>query len=354
MGTTSFALVTGLAVVLAYVNGFHDASNAVSTTIATRVMKERHALGFAAVLNLLGSLLGVGLAALTGVWALSALSLDRVAGNDASDPAGSGAAALLGSQALFPVLVGVLLAVIVWSLVTWWLGAPSSTWQTILGTVVGACLVLGLTVPSAGLIGGVLVPLLLAPLLGAAVAYGLARLVSALGDDERLGNDALNVLQTVSAGAVAVGHGLNDARIPMAFIVLASVGVSRDPSARPDGTLLVCGAVTVAVAVALGTFVGGRRIIRTLARRLTNLVSIQGFAAETATAVVMAVVASGLGVPVSTSQTLTSSIVGAGLAQGPRQIRWKVFGQIVVTWLVTPFAAAGLGAVLTLLVQRLV
>jgi PiT family inorganic phosphate transporter len=354
MGTTSFALITGLSLVLAYVNGFHDASNAVSTAIATRVMKERHALAFAAVLNLLGALLGVGLAALTGSWALSALSLDRVAAGDTAGTSTSAGSILMGSDALVPVLIGTLLAVIVWSLLTWWLGAPSSTWQTILGAVAGSCLVLGLTVPSAGLVGGILVPLLLAPLLGAAAAYGLARVVTALGDHERIGTDALNVLQTISAGAVAVGHGLNDARIPMAFVVLAAVGSSPGAGTRPGSVIAVGGASAVAVAVASGTFVGGRRIIRTLSRRLTNLVGTQGFAAETATAVVMGVVAGGLGVPVSTSQTLTSSIVGAGLAAGPRQIRWKVFGQIVLTWVATPLVAAALGAVLTLLVQRLI
>jgi PiT family inorganic phosphate transporter len=304
--------------------------------IATRTMRERSALAFAAVLNVLGALLGIGLALGGAGWALRILDL-----------ADAGSVPLIESPFLPAILIGMVGAMLIWSVSTWALGMPSSTWQSLAGAAIGACLVLGQDVPVSELVIGVVFPLLLAPVLGSVLAYLVARVVRRLGQDGRVLNRHLEVLQTVSAGAVAAGHGLHDAVIPMAIVMLAGTYAGID-----SGTVTWY-ALPVALAMGLGTLVGGRRIIRTLARRLTNLVTVQGFAAEASTAVVMMVGIGGFGVELSTTQTLTSSVVGAGLAEGPRYIRWKVFGWIGLTWLLTPLASALLAAVLTLLVHRL-
>ncbi|PWH06386.1 inorganic phosphate transporter [Brachybacterium endophyticum] len=339
MVSSFFVVAVVLALAFAYVNGFHDASNAVSTTIATRAMSERSSLVLAAVLNLLGSLLGLGLSLAGTHWALDLAGL-----NSFSD------VPMQGEPLLPPMLAGIVLAVIAWSLATWALGMPSSTWQAMLGAAAGAALSLGLAVPWASALPLVLAPMLTALLVGGAGSYLLARVIRRLGADDRIGIGSLQFLQTLSAGAVATAHGFADSRIAMGVIVLAASYEGVDLS-RSAGAIVAM--VGVSLALAAGTLVGGRRIIRTLARRLTNLATVQGFAAETVTALIVILGASFSAPSVSTSHSLTSSVVGSGLALGPRQIRWNVFGGIVGVWVVTPLASLGLGAVFTLLVQRL-
>lgn len=326
----------GLAVALAYVNGFHDASNSVSTSIATRTMRERTALAYAALLNLLGALLGLGLASLTAARAMEMLGLD------------GGGAVDLASDPLVPsMLIGAAIGAILWSIATWALGSPSSSWQAAFAATAGSALALGQDVRWGWLAEVLLLPLVIGPLLAGGLAYGLARGVRALGAEERLGSGALRSLQTVSAGAVAVGHGMIDIALPAGLLVIAgaATGTPMSPASWPM--------LLIAVALGLGTLAGGRRIIRTISRRLTNLTTVQGFAAEVSTALLMAAVALGAGAPLSTSYTLSSSVVGAGLAFGPRQIRWKVLAQILTIWALSPLAALGLGATATLLAYRL-
>lgn len=326
MPDTGLVALAGLAIVLAYVNGLHDASNAVSTSIATRTLSEWAALAMAAVLNLLGALLGIGLLAWTVPVALGLLGVSTEGAGPASP--------------VRVVLGAAVVATIVWDLVTWWRGMPSSTWHAMYGATAGAALVLGLPVPWAGEVVLVVASIIVSPLLGGVIAFALVVVLGRLTSRWGLRTRHLRVAQTVSAGAVAAGHGLHDSRLPMAVLAVAVATGSPHPSTAWWYVL----AVAVAVALAAGTFAGGHRIIRTLATRLTDLSTAQGLAAETAAAAVLYATTIGVGAPISTSHTVTAGIVSSGMAVNHRAVRWPVAGRIVVTWVLTPCVAGLLGA----------
>ncbi|MGP9680632.1 MULTISPECIES: anion permease [unclassified Brachybacterium] len=321
-------LVVLLALAMAFVNGFHDASNAVSTAITTRSLRESTALGMAAILNLLGALLGMFLLAVTAQWALHLLGLGQLAATTAGTPDVLGAG-----------LVAILLATLCWELLTWWIGMPSSTWHAFYGSAIGASLAIGAAAAWDRLVV-IVVGSIVGPLLAVLVSYLVMQGILALARDERLRVAHLRFAQTVTAGAVATGHGLSDARLPLAVIVVAaSVSDLSFGAALPM-------MVAVAVAVAAGTFLGGHRIIRTIGRRLTDLSVAQGLAAEASSVLSMSVAIFGLESPVSTSHGLASGVVGAGVAVGRRQVRWRVARTMVAVWLLTPIVAAVLAAAL--------
>lgn len=334
MSPLLLTLVVALALVLAFYNGFHDASNAVSTSITTRALTESTALAMAAVLNLLGAMLGMLLLTLTAGWALDQLGLTRLAEHTAAAPD------LLGVA-----LIAIGLAAFAWEVLTWWIGMPSSTWHAVYGGTIGAAFALGAAVPWQNL-GIMLVTTLVAPVIGVGLAYGVMQGVLALGRSERLRIGHLRFAQTVSAGAVAAGHGMHDARLPLALVVVATTSAGL-PAGTATGLML-----PVAVAMAVGTLLGGHRIIRTLGRRLTDLSAAQGLAAETSAAAVTGVSFFGLESPISTSHALASSVVGAGVAMGPRHVRWRVARTMVATWVATPLVCALAAAALTVLLRE--
>lgn len=336
MDSGSLVALVVLAVALAYVNGFHDASNAVSTAITTRTLRESTALGVAATLNLLGGLLGAGLMALGAGWSADLLQLAPLANALGDTP-----------DMLGLVLCAVALSTLAWSVFTWWMGMPTSTWHTILGAVLGASWVVGASIPWDATVQLIMLPLLIGPLVAVALSFLLMRGLLALGRTELLGAGHLRFAQTISAGAVAAGHGIHDIRIPMTLVAMAVWAGGLDPQAA------LSAAVPLSLALAAGTLMGGHRIIRTLGRRLSDLSTAQGLAAESSTAIVLGVGVLGLNMPMSTSHTLASSVVGVGLGLGPRHLRWPVVARIVAVWLVTPVASAAAAAVLTVLALRL-
>lgn len=336
MSPLLLALVVALALALAYCNGFHDASNAVSTTISTRSLRESSALALAAVLNLLGALLGLLAVTVTADWALRLLGLTHVVEETAGNPD------LLGWA-----LVTMTLATLAWSLITWWFGMPSSTWHAFYGSAIGIALALGAHEAWVVVIGLLLGATLLGPLLGVALSFLAMRGLLALGT-ERLRIGHLRFAQTVSAGAVATGHGMSDSRLPLALVAVACAATGM-PAAAATTAL-----VPVAVAVAAGTLVGGHRIIRTIGRRLTSLSSAQGMVAESTAAGLTGLAIVGFGMPISSSHTLASSVVGAGAAMGRRQVRWDVAARMVLTWLATPVATAAFAAVAITILRDLV
>lgn len=329
-----------LAIVLAYLNGLHDASNAVSTSIVTRTLSERAALGSAALLNVLGALVGIALIAWTlrATTALLGLVMD-------GEPSASTAGALR------ILIISAALATIAWEILTWWWAMPSSSWHAFSGGAAGAALVLGLAVPWGHELIDVVVPLLLSPLIGAVLTFVLVLLIARLTSRRRLRTRHLRAAQTVSAGAVAAGHGMHDVRLPAA---IAALGIALGPGGSGggrglDGTpglLPWWTALLIVLALGAGTLVGGQRLIRTLGRRITDLSTAQGLAAETSTALILGVTTLGIGAPVSTSHTVTAGIVGAGCAVGTRSVRWTTVVRIVATWIATPLAAALLAALL--------
>lgn len=321
-------LVVVLALAMAFYNGFHDASNAVSTAITTRSLRESTALGMAAILNLLGALLGMLLLSVTAEWALRLLGLGHLVETTSDAPNVLGAG-----------LVAILLATLAWEVLTWWLGMPSSTWHAFFGAALGASLAIGAAAAWTHLVA-ILIASIVGPLIAVVLAYSVMQGILALARNERLSVAHIRFAQTVSAGAVATGHGLNDARLPLAVIVVAT-----SASGLSVGSSLAM-MTAVAFAVAAGTLMGGHRIIRTIGRRLTDLSAAQGLAAETSAVMSMSVAIFGLDSPVSTSHGLASSVVGAGVALGPRHVRWAVARTMVVTWLATPLVTAVLGAAL--------
>lgn len=327
-----------LAVLLAAMIGMHDASNAVSTSIVTRTLRERTALGYAAALNLLGALIGLGMASLTLPAALRLLRLHEVIELTAGH-----------RDVLVLVLVGAVIAALAWDLITWWAGMPSSTWHAVTGAIGGAAIALGHIGPWLHGLTGVLVPVVLSPVVGAVLAFVLIHLVSRLPLTERVRTRHLRFAQTITAGTVAVGHGLRDIMIPAALVVVAVDVRDVTSTLRHEGALLTA----CVLAMALGTLAGGRRIIRTIGRRLTDLSTAQGLAAEGATALVVGLTSVAPNAPVSTSQTLTSAVVGAGVVSGRRTVRWGVFARILATWLLTPVAAGVLGLATTRLLLLL-
>jgi PiT family inorganic phosphate transporter len=313
--------VIAVAMAFDYTNGFHDAANAIATSVSTRALTPRVALGVAAVGNLVGAFLGGKVAATVG-------------GGLVKLPT--------GYDSLWIIFAGVLGA-ITWNLITWYFGLPSSSSHALFGGVVGATLAVAGTVQWANILEKVLIPMVLSPLVGVLLGYLVMLAVMWLfrhGQPGRL-NRGFRIAQSVSAGAMAVGHGMQDAAKTMGIIALALyIGHFQDsPEQIPIWVYF-----TSATVLALGTYAGGWRIIRTLGRRVIHLDPPQGFAAETTASSVLYANALIFGAPISTTHTITSAIMGVGATRRISAVRWGVAGNIVTAWILT-FPAAALIAI---------
>jgi PiT family inorganic phosphate transporter len=328
------ALLVGtvaLALVFAWTNGFHDTSNAVATSLATGALTPRVALGLAAVLNGIGSLLGVGLAVLVGQ------QLVEVP---------------VHNPGLGLVLSG-LVAAIGWNLLTWVAGMPSSSSHALLGGLAGAGVMAGVRVDW-GLLGTrALMPMLASPLVGLVGAWLLTAALLAMFRSARhtAAVRGFRLAQTVSAAAMALGHGLQDGQKTMGVIVLALAAVGAQSG---EGSVPLWVRLVSAAALAGGTAAGGWRIIRTLARRVAPIDPVTGFAAETVAAGVLYVTAGVLNVPVSSTHAVTAAVLGAGATRGARRIRWRTVRLVGATWVATPVVTAVAGGVLYLVLGPLV
>lgn len=317
------ALVIGLALTFAFTNGFHDASNSIATAIATRALSPRLAIAMAAGLNLAGAFLGEGIA--------------RTIGESIIVPPA-------GSEGLI-LITAALLGAVAWNLLTWWWGMPSSSTHALIGGLAGASLVAGSTVLWSGIWSDVVLPMVVSPVAGLVVAYlGMRLLIRLVGHHRRQSLDRdLRRAQVASAGAMALGHGLQDAAKTMGVVVLAlTVSGHGGDDGVPWQVM-----VGSALALAAGTYAGGWRIIRTLGRRIITPAPTpaQGMVAETSAAMVL-YLAAVVHAPVSTTHTITSAILGTGLTGRVSAIRWGVVRRILLTWLLTFPAAASLAAVL--------
>ena len=309
--------VVVLALAFAWMNGFHDASNAVATSLSSATLTARVALPLAGALNVVGALLGVGVATTIGT---------RLVAVPVSSPGLGLVAAALG-------------AAFGWNLATWSLGLPSSSSHALIGGLAGAAVVAGGVVRWDVVRDLVLVPMLLSPLIGFSCAWLLMAVLLRSVREVTYGTARrrFKIAQTVSASAVALGHGLQDGQKTMGVIVIALAA-----GGRPVDGVPLWVRVTAALALGAGTVVGGGRIIRTLGRRVVPVDPVTGFAAESVSAVVLAGTAV-FQAPVSSTHTVTASIMGAGSTRGRREIRWAVVRRILVAWVLTPVATA-LGA----------
>jgi PiT family inorganic phosphate transporter len=320
-GDVILVIVVGTAVAFDFTNGFHDTANVVATAISTRAIGPRRAIALASLLNFVGAFISLKVAATIGKGFVE-----------------SGA---VTTTVVFAALVGA----IGWNLVTWFYGLPSSSSHALIGGLVGAAIAgQGFSAANGkGLLDKLIVPAIVSPLIAFTVA-GLSILIvyrivgrlrpGAVGRGFRLG-------QIASSGLLALSHGTNDAQKTMGVITLALIAngnIKAQGFHVPDWVVF-----TAASAIAAGTFTGGWRIIKTVGTRIISMDPAQGFAAQTAGAVVI-LAASSVGYPLSTTHVISGGITGAGAAKSVSAVRWGVAGEIVRAWVLTLPAAALLAA----------
>ena len=317
----ALVIVIGVALAFNYTNGFHDAANAIATSVSTRALTPRAALAMAAVMNLIGSLLGTGVAKTIGEGIIET-------------PTGTH-----GLTVLFAALLGA----IAWNLVTWYFGLPSSSSHALIGGMVGAAIASSGTVFWSGVVDKVVIPMVASPVVGGVL--GFLVMVGILwafrhATPGRVGR-GFRLAQTLSAAAMALGHGLQDAQKTMGIIVLALVSTGYHTGfSVPLWVVLASAAVLSA-----GTYSGGTRIMRTLGRRIIELDPPKGFAAELTASVVLYTTAFVWHAPISTTHTITSAIMGVGSTKRLSAVRWGVAGHIIFAWIFTMPAAALVSAI---------
>jgi PiT family inorganic phosphate transporter len=313
-------IVVGTALAFDFTNGFHDTANVVAASISTRAMPPRIAVGFAAILNFVGAFLSLKVAATVG-----------------KDIVDSGAVSM---TIVFAGLIGA----IAWNLATWYFGLPSSSSHALIGGLVGAAFAAhgAGAILGEGLLGKVILPALIAPILAFVVAG--AAIIAAYGivARQRPGpvNRGYRLGQILSGGLLALSHGTNDAQKTMGIITLALVAhgnISPDNFHVPDWVV-----ISAASAIAIGTYTGGWRIIRTMGSRIIKMDPAQGFSAQGAGAAVI-LAASHAGYPLSTTHVINGGIIGAGAAKRVSAVRWGVAGNIVTAWILTLPASAIIG-----------
>jgi PiT family inorganic phosphate transporter len=310
-----------LAVTFDFTNGFHDAANAVASAVSTRALSLRGALGLAAVMNLLGALAGTGVAVTVA----------------------KGVIAVPATGHGLTVVIAALVGAIVWNLITWYFGLPSSSSHALIGGLVGAALASATTVHWSGVLIKVVLPMVISPLvgliLGRLVMTGL--LWTFRRADAHRAARGLRRAQVASAASLAFGHGLQDAQKSMGVIVLALVIAGRQADYTvPLWVILLC-----AAALAAGTWSGGLRIMRTVGRRIFHLTPPYGFAAELSASSVLYLTAFVFAAPISTTHVITSAIMGAGSTRRRTAVRWAVAGDIAIGWVLTLPAAATVAAI---------
>ena len=316
------ALLVFMAIAFDFMNGFHDAANSIATVVSTGVLKPGHAVVFAAFFNLLALF-------------IFHLSVAATVGKGIVQPG------IVDTHVVFGALMGA----ITWNLVTWYFGIPSSSSHALIGGIVGA--VLAKSGASALIAGGLVKTvafIFISPLLGFVlgslmmVAVSWICLRAAPSKVDRW----FRRLQLVSAGAYSLGHGGNDAQktIGIIWMLLIATGyTAADAALPPTWTIVVC-----YTAIAAGTMFGGWRIVKTMGQKITKLKPVGGFCAETGGAITL-FLATMLGIPVSTTHTITGAIVGVGSTRRASAVRWGVAGSIVWAWVLTIPASACVAAI---------
>lgn len=316
-------VVVAFALGFDYTNGFHDAANAIATSVSTRALTPRVALAMAAIFNLVGALLSTGVAMTIGSGIIEIAPDSGVAG-------------------LVIVLSG-LIGAIGWNVLTWWFGLPSSSTHALIGGLTGAGIASMTTVHWSVILDKVVIPMVLSPLVGFTLAYlvmvGVLWAVRNAAPAKTMRRFRLS--QTVSAAAMSLGHGLQDAQKTMGVIVLALAagGMYEGGDRIPLWVQL-----SAATAISLGTYSGGWRIMRTLGRRIIELDPARGFVAESVAASVLYTTAFVYHAPVSTTHTITSAIMGVGATKRLSAVRWGVAKNIGLAWVLTIPASATVAA----------
>lgn len=323
--TLIVVLVIVLALFFDFTNGFHDTANAMATPIATGALRPKVAVTIAAILNLVGAFLSTEVAL-------------TISGGIINEGPGG---VLITPELIFAGLIGA----IVWNMVTWLLGLPSSSSHALFGGLIGAAIVgFGTSaIDFSVVMSKVILPAILAPVTAGLIAFAATKLAYAItrrNDGKPDGRDGFRHGQIFSSSLVALAHGTNDAQKTMGIITLTLVSAGLQPVGSDVQTWVI---VTCAIAIALGTYMGGWRIIKTLGTGLTDIKPAQGFAAETATAATI-LASTNVGFALSTTQVASGSVIGSGLGRRGSTVRWRTAGRIGVGWLLTLPASAAVGA----------
>jgi PiT family inorganic phosphate transporter len=314
-------IVVGTALAFDFTNGFHDTANVVATSISTRAVSPRLAVLLASLLNFAGAFISLAVAATV-------------------------AKGIVEADAITPTVVFAgLIGAIGWNLATWYFGLPSSSSHALIGGVVGAALAAdgSAAVQGDGLLSKVVVPALIAPVIAFVVAGLAITLVYRIVGLLRPGpvNRGFRLGQVASGGLLALAHGTNDAQKTMGVITLALVAhgnISADHFHVPSWVV-----ISSATAIALGTYTGGWRIIKTMGTRIIKMDPAQGFSAQGAGAAVI-LASSHFGYPLSTTHVISGGIMGAGAAKRVSAVRWGIAGNMIVAWILTIPAAGAMGA----------
>ncbi len=331
--TLTVVLVIALALFFDFTNGFHDTANAMATPIATGALKPKTAVALAAVLNLIGALLSTEVAKTVSG---GILHEDRISGD------------------IFPfVIFAGLIGAIFWNMLTWLLGLPSSSSHALFGGLLGAAIVgIGFSsVNVAGVMSKIILPALLSPLTAALIAFICTKIAYRMTrryDGKPNGRDGFRRGQIFTSSLVALAHGTNDAQKTMGVITLVLITAGWQSAAHHEPQMWVV--LSCAITIALGTYMGGWRIIRTLGKGLTEVRPAQGFAAETSTGATI-LVSSALGFALSTTQVASGSVIGSGLGRRGSKVQWSTAGKIVSGWLLTLPAAGLVGALATVVIM---
>ena len=321
--------VVVVALVFDYTNGFHDAANAIATSVSTRALTPRVALIMAAIMNFVGAFLG----------------------QEVANTVGGVISPEAGTHGLVIVMSG-LLGAIAWNLITWYYGLPSSSSHALIGGLVGAALASGTLVKWGTVVDKVVIPMVLSPLVGFGLGYlfMLAILWVFRGSNVSRANRGFRHAQIGSAALMAFGHGTQDAQKTMGVITLALVTSGHLASFQVPLWVILASAA----AISAGTYSGGWRIMRTMGRRIIHLTPADGVTAQTVASSVMLSTAYVYAVPVSTTHVITSSVMGVGATRRLSAVRWGVARSIAAAWVFTIPAAAAVAAVVYLLSARVV
>lgn len=330
----SFVIITILlALLFDFINGFHDSANAIATVVATKVLSPLKAVTMAAVFNLIGPLVfGTAIAAMIG--------------NGIIDTS------IVTVNLIFAALAGA----VTWDLITWYLGLPTSSSHALVGGLVGAGIAAsGISSVHASGVEKIVLFMILSPIIGLVIGFLFALFIMSSFRKSHPSkiNNYFRKLQLFSAAFYSLTHGTNDAQKTMGIIALLLVaeGISTpmDATSFPIPLWVI---ISCATAIGLGTFFGGWRIVKTMAQKVTRLRPYQGFAAETSSGIVLAFMAH-LGIPVSTTHVISSSIMGVGATDKLSAVRWGIARKIVGAWILTIPAAALISALTYLAMKSL-
>ena len=330
MFSTILLLVILVSLIFEFINGFHDTANAVATSVYTRALTPKKAIALAAVMNFLG-----------------ALASDKVAKTITHG--------LVGIELEQYVILATLLGAILWNLFTWWKAIPSSSSHALIGSLVGATIVYSASIQGVlwnGFFEKVVLPLITSPFIGLIVGFSLMKLIFKLFAKwtYKKANGLFSKLQVFSAALVAYSHGNNDAQKTMGIITLALIS-SNILDSNADVPLWV--KIACATTMAAGTSVGGWKIMKAMGKGVTKLEPASGFAAQTSSALVIEAM-SHFGAPISTTQVITTSVMGVGSARRLSAVKWGVAQSILVAWIVTLPVTMLLGGIIVKVLQFIV